>query len=148
MLFVYVYACLLFVLLERRTASNDSSIISSAITDIGTTSNSTHTMAMSASNHPSSNPSLFAYRNTVTAGSTLRQRPLMETNTNNLLITTERLKSNISSAMRPARQPVTATTTISSAYMSSQPPQRYTSQVTRSRTQHDKLTNSKGIATC
>ncbi len=154
MLFVYFYTCLLFVVLERRAVPNDSSVTSAANTDIVTSSNLPYTMATSTTSHPSSNPSLFAYRSTLTAGSTVRQRALAETNTNSLFITTERLKSNISSAMRPARQPLTAvatatttaaTTTISSASISSQQPQRNTSQSTRPRLQQDKLTNSKGI---
>jgi len=145
----------LFIVLERRTAHHDSSLTAPThIIDLTIPSNSAPNMAMSTTSHPSSNPSLFAYRSTLTAGSTVRQRALAETNTNSLFITTERLKSNISSAMRPARQPLTAvatatttaaTTTISSASISSQQPQRNTSQSTRPRLQQDKLTNSKGI---
>jgi hypothetical protein len=127
--------------------SNDPSLTPSANIDQITPLNSAHTMAMGTTSHPSSNPSLFAYRCTITGGNTVRQRALAETNTNSLFITTERIKSNMSSSMRPARQPLTAATpTISSAYMSSQQTQRNASYSTRSRIQQDKITNFKGIA--
>jgi len=104
-------------------------------------SNSFQTMAMSTTSQPPSNPSLFTYRS---AGiNTIRQRALAENTTNSLLITTERVKSNYSSSMRPSRQPVTST--ISSAYVPSQPVQpRNLSQTTKSRVQQDKSNNTKG----
>ena len=113
-------------------------------------------MAMSASSHPSSNPSLFAYRSTITANSTVRQRAIAETTTTSLFITTERLKSNTSSSMRPARQPSTATTAavataaMSSVYLPCQPApqaQRCIIQNIKPRIQQEKSTNSKGIVT-
>jgi hypothetical protein len=145
-LFAYFYTNLLLVVLECRTVPNDSALISAPNIDQSTPLTSAHTMATSTTSHPSSNPSLFAYRCTITGGNTVRQRALTETNTNSLFITTERLKSNISSSMRPARQPLTTTATMSSAYMTAQQPQRNTNQNTRPRIQQDKLTNSKGIA--
>jgi hypothetical protein len=141
------YICLFLTILERRTAHYDSCVTSTVNTDIAIPTNSTSNMAMSTTSHPSSNPSLFAYRNAVNGGSTIRQRALVETNTNSLLITTERYKSNMSSSMRPARQPLTTTTTTTtmpSAYMSSQQSQRNVNQNIRTRIQQDKLTNSKG----
>lgn len=135
------------IILERRTTSNDPSLIPTNHIDQSSISNSVQTMAMSTTSHPSSNPSLFAYRSTLTGGSTVRQRALAETSTTSLLITTERLKTNINSSMRPARQPLTTTAmaAMSSVYMPAQQSQRNTSQSTRSRNQQDRLTsNSKG----
>lgn len=142
-------------ILERRTISNDASVNPSCNSDITTVSNLTHSMAMSASSHPSSNPSLFAYRNTITANSTVRQRAIAETTTTSLFITTEKLKSNTSSAMRPARQSSTATTAaVATAAMSSvylpaqtQAPQRTIIHNIKPRIPHEKSTNSKGIVT-
>jgi hypothetical protein len=131
----------LLILLERRATHYDSPVTPSRNIYLSIPSTSSPGMATSATSHPSSNQSLFAYGSTVTGGSTVRQRALAETATNSLLITTERFKSNISSSMRPARQP----TTTSSTYPSSQPPQRNASQNIKSRTQPDKLINSKGI---
>ena len=120
-------------------------LIPSNNTDVSVPSNSVHTMTMSATSHPSSNPSLFAYRSTLTAGTTVRQRALTDTTTTSLFIATEKLKTNMSSSMRPSRQPLTGTTaTVSSAYMLSQPLQRNASQSTKSRTQQDKSNSSKG----
>ncbi len=143
---MYCYTCLLFIISERRTAPNDFSVIPSTNTDAIAPSNPVYTMTMSAASHPSSNPSLFAYRSTLTAGTTVRPRTLAETATTSLFITTEKLKSNIAASMRPARQPLTTTTTttMSSAYMPSQQLQRNTSQNTKPRIQQDKLNNSKG----
>jgi len=127
----------LLILLERRATHYDSPVTPSRNIYLSIPSTSSPGMATSATSHPSSNQSLFAYGSTVTGGSTVRQRALAETATNSLLITTERLKSNLSSSMRPARQPSTTP--------SSQPPQRNASQNIKSRTQPDKLINSKGI---
>jgi hypothetical protein len=139
--FTHVY-CLF---LERRATHYDSPVTASRNIYLSIPSNSSPGMATSTTSRPSSNPSLFAYGSTVTGGSTVRQRALAETATNSLLITTERLKSNMSSSMRPARQPSTTPTTTSSTYPSSQPPQRNASQNIKSRTQSDKLINSKGM---
>jgi hypothetical protein len=139
---------IVYIILERRTAPNDSSLIPSNNTDVSVPSNSAHTMTMSTTSHPSSNPSLFAYRSTLTAGTSVRQRALVDTTTTSLFIATEKLKTNISSSMRPARQPLTGTTTtMSSAYMPSQQLQRNVSQNTKQRIQQDKCNNSKGKIT-
>ncbi|CAF2423860.1 unnamed protein product [Rotaria sp. Silwood2] len=133
---------------KRRIAHHDSSSIASTNNYLTISSNLTNSMAMSTTSHTQSNPSLFTYRNTLAGGNTIRQRALAETPTNNLLITTERIKSNISSAMRPTRQPLTTTattTTMASTYTSSQQSQRNVSQNTRSRIQQDKSMNSKEI---
>jgi hypothetical protein len=137
----------MFTILGRRVVHQELCLTPSANTDTLIPTNSTSNMAMSTTSHPSTNPSLFAYRNSVASGNTIRQRALAETNTNSLLITSERYKSNISSSMRPARQPLTATTTttMSSAYMSSQQSQRNVNQNIRTRIQQEKLNNSKGI---
>ncbi|CAF3421260.1 unnamed protein product [Rotaria sp. Silwood1] len=130
---------------KRRVAHHDSSSIASANNYLNISSNSTNSMIMSTTSHTPPNPSLFTYRNTLTGGNTIRQRAFAETPTNNLLITTERIKSNISSSMRPTRQPLTTTvtTTMSSTYISSQQTQRNTSQNAKSRTQQDKSMTSK-----
>ncbi|CAF0847881.1 unnamed protein product [Rotaria sp. Silwood1] len=130
---------------KRRVAHHDSSSIASTNNYLNISSNSTNSMIMSTTSHTPPNPSLFTYRNTLTGGNTIRQRAFAETPTNNLLITTERIKSNISSSMRPTRQPLTTTvtTTMSSTYISSQQTQRNTSQNTKSRTQQDKSMTSK-----
>lgn len=134
----------MFTILGRRVVHQELCLTPSANTDTLIPTNSTSNMAMSTTSHPSTNPSLFAYRNSVASGNTIRQRALAETNTNSLLITSERYKSNISSSMRPARQPLAATT-MSSAYMSSQQSQRNVNQNIRTRIQQEKLNNSKGI---
>jgi hypothetical protein len=142
---VYCYTCRSFIILERRTAHHDS-LTPSANTDPTVTSLA-HNMAMSTTSQPSSNPSLFVYRSSLTGGSTtVRQRAIAETTSNNLLITTERFKSNISTSMRPARQPLSVTTPIMpSAYIPSQQPQRNVNQNPKTRVQQDKSTNLKGI---
>lgn len=100
-------------------------------------------MATSTSSQSPSNPSLFAYRNSIVGGNTIRQRAFAETPTNNVLITTERIKSNhISSSMRPTRQPLATPT---ATCTSTQPPQRNISQNGRTRTQQEKSNPSKGI---
>ncbi len=142
---IATHAYCLYYFTERRVALYDSPLIPSNNTDVSVPSNSIHTMTMSATSHPSSNPSLFAYRSTLTAGATVRQRALTDTTTTSLFIATEKLKTNMSSAMRPARQPLTGTTTtVSSAYMPTQPLQRNASQNTKPRTQQDRFNNSKG----
>ncbi|CAF3510862.1 unnamed protein product [Rotaria sordida] len=133
---------------KRRLTHHDSSSITSTNNYLNISSNLINSMAMSTTSHTPSNPSLFTYRNTLTGGNTIRQRAFVETPTNNLLITTERIKSNISSAMRPTRQPLTtatATTTMSSTYISSQQSQRNANQNTRSRIQQDKSMNLKEL---
>lgn len=130
---------------KRRLTTNESTLVTPSTIELTAPSNSFQTMAMSTTSHPSSssNPTLFAYRS---AGiNTIRQRALAENTTNGLLITTERVKSNYSSSMRPARQPLTAaTTTVSSTYVSSQIVQpRNLSQTTKSRVQQDKTTYTK-----
>ncbi|CAF1325471.1 unnamed protein product [Adineta steineri] len=128
--------------LKRHATHYDSPIIASSNTYLPISSGIALRMATSTTSHPSSNSSLFAYGNTITGGSTVRQRALADTTTNSLLITTERFKTNTSSSssMRPARQPA-----MSSAYMTSQQLQRNASQTTRPRIQHDKTTISKDL---
>jgi hypothetical protein len=97
-----------------------------------------------ATPHPPSNSSLFTYRSGAIGGTgggpTLRQRQITEaTTSNSLLITAERLKSNMTSSMRPARQPPT---TMPSSFFSSQ--QRNVSQTSRARMHQDKIANSRG----
>ncbi|CAF2120497.1 unnamed protein product [Rotaria magnacalcarata] len=139
---------------KRRLANNDSTSSVLINNHLHLVSNSTHSMATSTSSHSPSNPSLFTYRNSIVGGNTIRQRAFAETPTNNILITTERSKPNISSPMRPTRQPLsTATPSTSSTYLSSQstPPQqqqqqqRNTSQNAKTRSQQDKPTNSKDL---
>ncbi|CAF3144071.1 unnamed protein product [Rotaria socialis] len=139
---------------KRRIANNDSASNASINNHLNLASNSTHSMATSASSHSPSNPSLFTYRNSIVGGNTIRQRAFAETPTNNILITTERLKPNISSSMRPTRQPLaTAAPNTSATYLSSQSTspqqqqqqQRNTSQNAKSRSQQDKPTNFKDL---
>lgn len=151
MLFMYCYLHSLFCVLERRIIANDSSVNPSNYSDVNSASSVTHPMAMSASSHPSSNPSLFAYRNTITTNTTVRQRAIAETTTTSLFISTERLKANTSSSMRPARQPSTVTTAavataaMSSVYLPSQPsPQRTLIQTIKPRIQQEKSIQFKG----
>ena len=104
-------------------------------------------MATSTTSQSTAHPPLFAYRNTITGSNTIRPRTLGETATNSLLITTERIKSNVSSPARPVRPPLpTATVTaMTTAPNSFQQAQRYANHSTKSRNQQDKLTASKGI---
>lgn len=128
---------------ERRATLHEPSVARPRSTDLSTCSNATSTMAASTTSHPSSNASLFAYGNAAPANSTVRQRPYAEpATTNSLLLTSERLKASTPSSMRPARQ--TSTTTMPSAYMTSQQLQRHASQPNRSRQQQDKSSNARG----
>lgn len=141
----------MYAILERRTIANDSSVNPSNYSDVNSATSVTYSMAMSASSHPSSNPSLFAYRNTITANPTVRQRPIAETTTTSLFIATDRLKSNTSSSMRPARQSSTvtaavATAAMTSVYLPSHPmPQRTFIQTVKPRVQQEKSIHFKGI---
>jgi hypothetical protein len=107
-------------------------------------STSTNYMATNTSSHPQTNSSVFTYRSAAAGGNTVRQRAIAETTTNSLLISAERLKTNMSSSTRSTRQPITASTTISSTYISSQQTQRNINQNTKSRGQQEKLMNSRG----
>ncbi len=131
----------MFIIIERRIAHHDPSIIVPSTVDIPIISNSTNQMATSTSTHPQTNSSVFTYRSAAAGGNTVRQRAIAETASNNLLITTERLKSNISSTVRSTRQPLQTTNTLPSAYI---PSQRNINQNSKSRGQQEKSTNSRG----
>jgi hypothetical protein len=135
---------LFIFIVEHRIVQHDSSIITPTTIDIPLVSNSTNQMATSTSTQPQTNSAVFTYRSAAAGGNTVRQRAIAETTSNNLLIATERLKSNMSSSVRSTRQPLTATNTLSSTYTSSQQPQKNITQNTKTRTQQDKSTNSRG----
>lgn len=98
-------------------------------------------MATSTSTQPQANSSVFTYRSAAAGGNSVRQRALAETTSNSLLISAERFKTNISTSIRQTRQPITTTTTLPSAYISSQQTQRNT----KSRNQQEKIVNSRDI---
>ncbi len=97
-------------------------------------------MTTSTSSQLQTNSSVFTYRSAAAGGNPVRQRAIAETTSSSLLISADRFKSNISTSIRQARQPLTTTTTVSSTYISSQQPQRNT----KSRVQQEKITNSRG----
>lgn len=140
--------CWLFT--ERRIVQHDSSLIAPSPGDPTTAGSSTNQMSTSTSNHPQSNSSLFTYRSTPAAataagGNINRPRAMPDpTTTNSLLISTDKLKSNMPSSLRSTRQPVVTTTNTTSALMSSQQMQRSTYTNGRSRGQLEKVTPSRG----
>jgi hypothetical protein len=124
-------------IIEHRIAHHDSSIIVPSIVDISIPTNQ---MTTSTSSQLQTNSSVFTYRSAAAGGNPVRQRAIAETTSSSLLISADRFKSNISTSIRQARQPLTTTTTVSSTYISSQQPQRNT----KSRVQQEKITNSRG----
>jgi len=124
-------------IIEHRIVHHDSSIIVPSIVDISIPTNQ---MTTSTSSQPQTNSSVFTYRSAAAGGNPVRQRAIAETTSSSLLISADRFKSNISTSIRQARQPLTTTTTVSSTYISSQQPQRNT----KSRLQQEKITNSRG----
>ena len=107
-------------------------------------------MATSTSNQLQTTSSVFTYRSAAAGGNPVRQRAIAETTSNSLLISADRFKSNMPTAttttttttLRPTRQSLPATTSLSSAYLTSQPPPQQRNA--KSRTQPDKLTNPRG----
>jgi hypothetical protein len=124
-------------IIEHRIVHHDSSIIVPSIVDISIPTNQ---MTTSTSSQLQTNSSVFTYRSAAAGGNPVRQRAIAETTSSSLLISADRFKSNISTSIRQARQPLTTTTTVSSTYISSQQPQRNT----KSRVQQEKITNSRG----
>ncbi|CAF3398871.1 unnamed protein product [Rotaria socialis] len=128
---------------KRRIVHHESSVATPSSIDSLVGSNPTNQMATSASGHPQTNSTVFTYRSAAAGGNTIRQRAIAETTTNSMLITTERLKLNMSSAVRSTRQLLPAPTTIASTYVSSQQTQRNHNQNSKSRTQQDKSIHSR-----
>ncbi len=129
---------IIIIIIEHRIAHHDSPINIPSPIDISIPSNQ---MTTSTSSHPQTNSSVFTYRSAAAGGNTVRQRAIAETTSNSLLISAERFKTNMSTSIRQPRQPLPATTTtLSSAYISSQQIQRNT----KLRVQQEKITNSRG----
>ena len=124
---------------------NGSSVTVPSTTDTAGTSNSTSqtTMNSTTTTYPQTNSAIFTYRSAALGGNAIRQRTIAETIQNNSLISTDRLKSNVSSSIRPTRQSM-PTATLPSAFVSPPLIQRNNNQNTKLRVQQERLMNSRG----
>jgi len=127
----------IIIIIEHRIVHHDSPVIVPSSIDIPLPVNSINQMATSTSNQLQTNSSVFTYRSAAAGGNTVRQRAIAETTPNNLLISADRFKTNITTTIRQTRQPIPTPTPLSSTYI---PAQRNT----KSRIQQEKTTNSRG----
>lgn len=134
----------MFIIVERRIVHHDAPVTVSSTVDTTVGSNPTNQMVMSTSGHAPANSTVFTYRSAAAGGTTIRQRAIAETTPSSLLITTERLKANMTSSVRSTRQLLPPPTTVATTYMSSQQTQRNNNQNVKSRAQQEKMINSRG----
>jgi hypothetical protein len=146
--------CLLF--LERRIVQHDSPIVTSNTIDQTVPLISTNPMSTSARNHPQNNGSVFTYRTaTITttttttpvaaaSGSIHRSRASTDIATNSIVLTGDKIKSNMPASIRSTRSVLTHAPVTSPALISAQQTQRYNGSNSKTRISPDKLAQTRG----